>query len=926
MYNFNPQSTLLKCICLLSLVLNLNNNCLGQAGRVYTVAGGGMSDAIEEPATNTKIHGFKCPIGMDGAGNYYLSDNFLRVIRKVDRGTGIIKDIVGNRSSTVYTDGLPATSVGLGTVNGIYITEIGDIYLCESNIIRKVSVHTGIIKNVAGGGSSTADNIPATSASISTNGVYVDNADNIYFATDNKIKKVNGSTGIITSVAGNGISGYLGDGGPATAAKLHRSCKMIGMDNFKNLYIIDSSVNGNVVRKINNATGVINTIAGGDTSLLDCIPATNAKLDYFYYCSVDGNGNIFACVQGDFIKRVDATTGIICKIALDPYGTFYEGVPALSTYIVPDAIFTNPSTSEIIFMGNPGFSYDRLFKFSYSPLIPFSTSATDSFYTNVEKRCSGPKLTVRTKTFRSGMRVRTDFGDGNYDTASINRSWSGIGGFALVNHNYTTNRPYSIIQVLDSAGIPLDTITTAYNHVFCSDMSVSFFNDMDADCTKDTTEPYIMQQVLTEVDSNNVPIDTVVATSGLHYRAFGNPNDIYRFKVIATPSGLVTSCPTTGFIYDTLRAGVTTNAPRKMALSCAATSNIDLEARAFVPVTRPNSQWGHLYLGNNYCPPANGLVTLNFNPAYAYAGIASSTPTSTTSTSLTWNLSALTSIAASPTDIYYELWHNSAMPYPRDGDTVISTVTITPTSGPPDVNTANNVMVRVDTIHTSCDPNAMEVVPGCFRNDTTFLCTIHFENIGSAPAENIYVMDTLSRYFDPSSIQIKMSTHPMFVTKYVAGGNTIMKFDFPNINLADSSDHLHRDGMLMYTIKNKPSLLGGLVLKSQAGIYFDYNDVLMTNVANVTVGCPWPLSTDDISAKNKVVTLYPNPATDELTINSPANQYEHLTISNMLGERIMSLNLPKPTTTIDISTLPTGMYIVTLYGSKGSEVKKFVKE
>lgn len=924
MYTPISKPSLLKYFFIFTLVLSASFNSFGQSGRVYTAIGGGMDTSEGVPATSVTF-AWSLGMGVDISGNIYFTDNNSNTVRKIDHATGLVYTVAGNKYiGSASGDGGPARAAGINDMRRISVTAEGHIYICCNSSIRRVDGYTGIITTVAGGGTSHADNIPATSAALG--GVmcsHVDNEGNIYFSTDYKIKKVDGATGIIRTIAGNGRRVDSGNGIAATAAGFS-GLSSITMDNEGNLYLV-SGILGGGVRKINSSTGIVTTVAGGGSLTRDSILATDFNFSAIglHDCVVDGLGNMFISSggYGNRIWRVDASTGIMTTIAGKDGGSRSNGRPALATHIAPQFMLLDPISQHIYF--NEGGSTR---KFSYNPIYPFFLSARDTFYTQAHKRCIGPQLTVRVNRYHPGMRVRTDFGDGSYDTTAFNSSWSGNGGFALVNHNYSTYRTYNITQVLDSAGIPRDTITTAYNHVLCSDISVSFYNDMDVDCLKDSTEPFLMQQVLTEIDSNGIPVDTIASTSGFNYTAFGNPSDIYGFKVISSPIGLFTFCPVSGLIYDTLRTGISSNS-LKMAFACSSSTGfIDLEARAFVPVTRPYGQWGHLYLNNNYCPSANGTVTLNFSPKYMFTGDASPTPTSYTATSITWNLSALTSLAEAPTDIYYGVEHNSAVPYPSDGDTVNERITITPTSGPPDSNMANNVVVRVDTVSTSCDPNAMEVVPGCFRNDTTFLCTIHFENIGSAPAENIYVMDTLSRYFDPSSIQIKMSTHPMFVTKYVAGGNTIMKFDFPNINLADSSDHLHRDGMLMYTIKNKPSLLGGLVLKSQAGIYFDYNDVLMTNIANVTVGCPWPLSTDDISSNNIPVTLHPNPATDELTITSPANKYERLSITNMLGERIMSLNLPKPTTTIDISTLPTGMYIVTLYGAKGSEVKKFVKE
>jgi hypothetical protein len=914
--------TLIRCICLLTLVLGVTYNSYGQAGRIVRFAGGGWLDSTNGiPALDASIY-TPSGIGMDAVGNFYYVDANRFVVRKIEASSGLVYTIAG--MFDVYGrsgDGGPATAASFSYINGFSVNAEGNIYITDDSLgtilIRKVDGTTGIITTVAGGGSDTTDGVPATAASIGTLAVVADNSNNLYFESLGRIRKVDASTGLISTIAGNPRATAFGDGGPATAARIHQAVD-IQLDNANNIYMTTSRFS---IRKINVSTGIINTVVGGGSDTTNGIPATNAFVDQVEGFSVDGGGNIFFTEYNyKLIRYVNASTGLIQTIAGGDTCTADSSLPR-SSLIYPFRILANPSTGNIYFSERLN---SLIKKFSFSPLVPFTYNP--NFYSNIHKRCRGPQLTARTRRYHSSLRVRTDFGDGTMDTSSFRASWSGVGGYVLINHDYTSSRTYTITQVLDSAGAPYDTVTYTYNHAYCSDMSVSFYNDIDADCVKDSTEPYIMRHLVIEVDSNSIPIDTVFATSGFSYTAYGNPRDIYRFKIISTPAGLVTSCPSTGYIYDTLHAGVTTNTPLRMALACTSVSNVDLEVRSMIPITRPDEQWGYLYLRNNYCPPANGTVTLHFSPKYVYAGGAFPVPSSTTASSLTWNVSALSDISAGPTSIYFPLIHNSAMSYPSDGDTVNERITITPTSGPPDVNMANNVVVRVDTVRTSRDPNAMEVVPSCFDRDTTFLFTVHFENIGSVAAENIYVMDTLSRSFDPSSIEIKMSSHPMFVTKYMANGSTIVKFDFPNINLADSSDHLHRDGVFMYTIKNKPSLPRGLVLKSQVGIYFDYNDVLMTNQANVTQGCPVPVSVSDVKGSDVPVTLHPNPATDELTITSPANKYQSISISNMLGKRIMTLKMSKPTTTIDVSALPAGMYIVTLNGGSGSEVKRFVKQ
>jgi sugar lactone lactonase YvrE len=103
----------------------------------------------------------------------------------------------------------------------------GNVYITDSGNqrIRKVSAATGVITTVAGNGidhGDLGDNGPATSASLSASGVAVDGSGNIYIADggNSRIRKVSADTGVITTVAGNGNFGYSGDDGPATSASL----------------------------------------------------------------------------------------------------------------------------------------------------------------------------------------------------------------------------------------------------------------------------------------------------------------------------------------------------------------------------------------------------------------------------------------------------------------------------------------------------------------------------------------------------------------------------------------------------------------------------------------------------------------------------------------------------------------------------------
>ncbi len=294
----------------------------------------------------------------------------------------------------------------------------------------------------------------------------------------------------------------------------------------------------------------------------------------------------------------------------------------------------------------------------------------------------------------------------------------------------------------------------------------------------------------------------------------------------------------------------------------------------------------------------------------------------TTSTSVTWNLAGVSSTDEKPRNIYFVLVHNPSMPYMVDQDTVHGQIEVTPTSGDADVT--SNMIIRIDTVRAGCDPNYIEVnPPRCFDMDTTLQFTIHFENTGHDTAFNIHVMDTLSAYVDPTTLKIVTSSDPMFITKYVVDGKTILKFDFPGINLPDSSHHGECDGMLVYNIRTLPSMAFGASIFSRVGIYFDHNDVVMTNTVQNTKGCP--VTSVPLSASNHTILLYPNPATDELTIKTEHGAFSSFAITNTVGQQMMQQEITGVQTRISVKALPAGVYYVTLRGDWGSEVRRFVK-
>ena len=295
------------------------------AGVITTVAGNGTTGFSGDggAATSASLGG---PHGVaaDSAGNLFIADGNMQRIRKVDT-SGTITTVAGNGTAGFSGDGGPATNASLGSPAGVAVDEAGNLFIFDwgNQRIRKVDP-SGIITTVAGGGRSyPGDGGPATSARLNfgfSGGVAVDKAGNLFIAESDRhrVRKVDPS-GIITTVAGNGTSGFSGDGGPATSASL-RGPRGVAVDGDGNLLIADAY--NDRIRKV-DPSGIITTVAGNSASGFsgDGGPAANARFDFPQGVAVDGAGNLFiADSQNQRIRKVDPS-GIITTVAGGGVGT-----------------------------------------------------------------------------------------------------------------------------------------------------------------------------------------------------------------------------------------------------------------------------------------------------------------------------------------------------------------------------------------------------------------------------------------------------------------------------------------------------------------------------------------------------------------------------------------------------------------------------
>jgi trimeric autotransporter adhesin len=287
-------------------------------GTITTVAGNGTAGFSGDggPATDASLF-TPSQVAVDASGNLFVSDLWNNRVRRVDASTGIITTVAGNGTAGFAGDGGLATSASLGGPNGLTFDAAGNLLVAAEGRVRRVDAFTGIITTVAGGGVELGDGGPATDASLGLAcDVALDRADNLFIsdAAGQRVRRVDASTGIITTVAGNGTigSGPIGDGGPATSASLFAPCSL-AVDADGHLFISD--VHTNRIRRVDSATGIINTVAGGGAALGDGGPATSASVNPSGL-AMNANGDLFiAEAVKNRIRRVDGTTGIISTIA-----------------------------------------------------------------------------------------------------------------------------------------------------------------------------------------------------------------------------------------------------------------------------------------------------------------------------------------------------------------------------------------------------------------------------------------------------------------------------------------------------------------------------------------------------------------------------------------------------------------------------------
>ena len=256
-------------------------------------------------------------VGPDGS--LYIADTYNNRIRKVSP-QGVITTLAGNGTSGYGGDNGPATNASIKLPHDVTVGDDGVVYIADShnNRVRRVGTN-GIITTIAGTGAFgyNGDNRLATTATLRKPKSVALFGRGLYIADgyNHRIRRIDLDTGIITTVAGTGTAGFSGDGGPATLAKLNLP-QRIAFDSVGNLYLTDTL--NNRIRRVDYATGIITTVAGNGDGVFagDGGLGVNASIRRPRGIALANDSVVYiADSENHRIRLLDLTTGIISTLA-----------------------------------------------------------------------------------------------------------------------------------------------------------------------------------------------------------------------------------------------------------------------------------------------------------------------------------------------------------------------------------------------------------------------------------------------------------------------------------------------------------------------------------------------------------------------------------------------------------------------------------
>jgi uncharacterized repeat protein (TIGR01451 family) len=628
---------------------------------------------------------------------------------------------------------------------------------------------------------------------------------------------------------------------------------------------------------------------------------TNLCVGAYQMIVVDANG--CATVTGG---NVNSAT----SIAVTAFATPSSCNPCDGTVTVIESGGTSPYTYDLTNMTQQGNG-----NFTGVCAGPAIATVTDS------QGCVGIYTVLVGSTGISGLTVidsiQNETGTGSND-GSIDLTLNGSTGpyTFLWSNGATTEDIYSLsagnysVTITDNNGDCMTlnfTITTtpAYGYI-----TGNIYFDNNQNCVFDGADYPLVNYY-------------VVATSGSNaYYGYTNSNGDYQIWV---PVGNYTVTPYSGV---NLTSGCTSSYNATISNGSSIGGNdfsyfvapfYDVCVSAWSPGIVPGFNGTYyVYITNYGNQTADGSVCITLPAPLTFV---SSSPSAT---SVTGNVICInyTGLIGGTTALYSITFYTP--PTLALGTPMIACVNATITNGT-DINPACNNYCYTRLVTGSFDPNDKTVSPAG-QNATgdvpvsadEFTYLVRFQNTGTGPAVNITITDTLTSMLNPLSFEMLNASHP-YTVEFINGN--IIKWRFENIMLPDSgSNEPASHGHVQFRLNTMNTPMLGQVIENRANIYFDFNEPVITNTAMNTFVAPNGI--EELS--NGIFSIFPNPAENVLYVQSE-NENSTYTIYDVSGKVSSTTNTSSSNSSLDISSLSSGIYFIQCISGNEVGMIKFIK-
>lgn len=429
----------------------------------------------------------------------------------------------------------------------------------------------------------------------------------------------------------------------------------------------------------------------------------------------------------------------------------------------------------------------------------------------------------------------------------------------------------------------------------CGSISGVMYADLDGSCTQDANDLGIPYRIIAIEPGGHLTLTNAIGeyATELFYDDYSLDASITNYDVI---------CPSlpTPFTLNTATPSVTIDLAMDPLFAADVSSHLSSGVhRPGFPVT---------YQGSAINEGPFGFTDLTFDlffdPLMSFVS-ASGSPTMIGPGHVQWDIGDLPGYTTLSFIAEFTIPANTGLIGTIvEGSTVVSTEV-------PDADPGNNVHVITRTIVGAYDPNDKLVRTSSMGSASSYFLdldewveyTVRFQNTGTAEAINVYITDTIAAELDLLSLQILTASH-VFGASLLPG--RVVRFDFPNIMLPDSgADFSGSQGYASFRLRPVSGLLPGTILSNEADIFFDFNDPIRTNDAELVV----ELSTAIESVGNGRLQIHPNPVTDVLRVPLDEASW-NITVLGMDGRVVKERSHAGGLLTLDLADLASGTYVL----------------